>query len=113
MKNLFVGNMNFQTTESDLRALFETFGEITRVQVMTDRETGRSRGFGFVEMADDDAAAQAIAALNGKEVDGRALNVNEARPKPERTGGGGGGGGGYRGGGGGGGGGRSHREPRW
>jgi cold-inducible RNA-binding protein len=111
MKNLFVGNMNFQTTESDLRALFEQFGEIARVQVMTDRETGRSRGFGFVEMADDDAAAQAIAALNGRELDGRALNVNEARPKPERSGGGGGGGrGGY---GGGGGGGRQHREPRW
>ncbi len=110
MKNLFVGNMNFQTTESDLRALFEQFGEITRIQVMTDRETGRSRGFGFVEMADDEAAAQAIAALNGKELDGRALNVNEARPKPERSGGGGGGG--YRGGGGGGGG-RQHREPRW
>lgn len=109
MKNLFVGNMNFQTTESDLRALFEPFGEITRIQVMTDRETGRSRGFGFVEMADDEAAAQAIAALNGKELDGRALNVNEARPKPERSGGGGGGG--YRGGGGGGG--RQHREPRW
>lgn len=102
--------MNFQTTESDLRALFEQFGEITRIQVMTDRETGRSRGFGFVEMADDEAAAQAIAALNGKELDGRALNVNEARPKPERSGGGGGGG--YRGGGGGGGG-RQHREPRW
>jgi cold-inducible RNA-binding protein len=110
MKNLFVGNMNFQTTESDLRALFEQFGEIARVQVMTDRETGRSRGFGFVEMADDDAAAQAIAALNGRELDGRALNVNEARPKPERSGGGGGGRGGY---GGGGGGGRQHREPRW
>lgn len=107
MKSLFVGNMNFQTTESDLRALFEPFGEITRVQVMTDRDTGRSRGFGFVEMADDEAAAQAIAALNGKELDGRALNVNEARPRPER-----GGGGGY-GGGRGGGGGRQHREPRW
>lgn len=108
MKNLFVGNMNFQTSESDLRALFEPFGEIVRIQVMTDRDTGRSRGFGFVEMADDDAAAKAIAALNGKELDGRALNVNEARPKPERTGGGGGGrnfGGG--------GGGRQHREPRW
>jgi cold-inducible RNA-binding protein len=105
MKNVFVGNMNFQTTESDLRALFEPFGEIVRIQVMTDRDTGRSRGFGFVEMADDDAASKAIAALNGKELDGRALNVNEARPKPERTGGGGGrnfGGGG-----------RQHREPRW
>src|SRR3954471_13472753 len=107
MKNLFVGNMNFQTTEGDLRALFEQFGEITRIQVMTDRDTGRSRGFGFVEMADDDAAAQAVAALNGKELDGRALNVNEARPKPERSGGGGGGGRS------GGGGGRQHREPRW
>ena len=100
--------MNFQTTESDLRALFEPFGEITRVQVMTDRDTGRSRGFGFVEMADDEAAAQAIAALNGKELDGRALNVNEARPRPERSGGGGGYGGGR-----GGGGGRQQREPRW
>jgi cold-inducible RNA-binding protein len=110
MKSLFVGNMNFQTTESDLRALFEPFGEITRVQVMTDRDTGRSRGFGFVEMADDEAAAQAIAALNGKELDGRALNINEARPRPER---GSGGGGGYGGGGGGRGGGRQQREPRW
>jgi cold-inducible RNA-binding protein len=108
MKSLFVGNMNFQTTESDLRALFEPFGEITRVQVMTDRDTGRSRGFGFVEMADDEAAAQAIAALNGKELDGRALNVNEARPRPERGSGGGGYGGGR-----GGGGGRQQREPRW
>ena len=105
MKNVFVGNMNYQTTESDLRALFEQYGEITRVQVMTDRDTGRSRGFGFVEMADDDAAAQAIAALNGRELDGRQLNVNEARPKPERSFGGGGGGGGR--------GGRSYREPRW
>ncbi len=104
MKNLFVGNMNFQTTESDLRALFEPFGEIVRIQVMTDRDTGRSRGFGFVEMADDDAAQKAIAALNGKELDGRALNVNDARPKPERTGGGGGRSFG---------GGRQHREPRW
>jgi RNA recognition motif-containing protein len=112
MKNLFVGNMNFQTTESDLRALFEPFGEIVRIQVMTDRDTGRSRGFGFVEMADDEGAAQAIAALNGKELDGRALNVNEARPKPERSGGGGGRGGSGSGGGGGGGG-RQHREPRW
>ena len=106
MKNLFVGNMSFQTTESDLRALFEPFGEISRVQVMTDRETGRSRGFGFVDMADDDAAAKAIAALNGKEIEGRALNVNEARPKPERSFGGGGGGGGGRGG-------FQRREPRW
>jgi len=88
MKNLFVGNLNFQTTEGDLRALFEPFGEIVRVQVMTDRQTGRSRGFGFVEMSDDEAATKAMEALNGKEVGGRNLNVNEARPKPERTGGG-------------------------
>lgn len=98
MKNVFVGNMSFQTTESDLRALFEPFGELTRVQVMTDRDTGRSRGFAFVEMTNDEDAAKAIAALNGKEVDGRALNVNEARPKPERSGPRGGGGGGRRGG---------------
>ena len=123
MKNLFVGNMSFQTTESELQALFEPFGEVTRVQVMTDRDTGRARGFAFVEMANDEDAAKAIAALNGKEVGGRSLNVNEARPKPER----GSGGGGYRGGGGGGGGGgrgkysrddyrgsaRQPREPRW
>ena len=86
MKNLFVGNVSFQTTESDLTALFEPFGEISRVQLMTDRDTGRSRGFAFVEMSSDEDAAKAIAALNGKEVDGRALNVNEARPKPERSG---------------------------
>jgi len=128
MKNLFVGNLSFQTTDSELQALFEPFGEITRVQIMTDRDTGRSRGFGFVEMTSDEAAAKAIEALNGKELGGRALNVNEARPKPEGKGGGrgfgGGGGGGrggygrddYRGGGGGGGGGGGRgqrREPRW
>jgi cold-inducible RNA-binding protein len=99
MKNLFVGNMSFQTTESDLRSAFEQYGEITRIQVMTDRDTGRARGFAFVEMADEQAAANAIAGLNGKELDGRALNVNEAKPKPERSGGGGGrgfGGGGQR-----------------
>ena len=97
MKNLFVGNMSFQTTEGDLRTMFDPFGEITRINVMTDRDTGRARGFAFVEMVNDSEAAGAIAALNGKEVDGRALNVNEARPKTERSGprnfGGGGGGG--------------------
>ena len=96
MKNLFVGNMSFSTTEGDLRSIFEPFGEITRVNVVTDRDTGRARGFAFVEMTNDEEAAKAIAALNGKEVDGRALNVNEARPKTERSGarsGGGGGGG--------------------
>ena len=85
MKSLFVGNMSFQTTESDLRSAFEPYGEITRIQVMTDRDTGRSRGFAFVEMSNDEEAAKAITALNGKEVEGRALNVNEARPKPERS----------------------------
>ena len=93
MKNLFVGNMSFSTTESDLRSLFEPFGEIARVSVVTDRDTGRARGFAFVEMNNDEEAAKAIAALNGKEVDGRALNVNEARPKTERSGSRGGGGG--------------------
>ena len=115
MKNLFVGNMSFQTTESELRALFEPFGEITRIHIVTDRDTGRARGFAFVEMANDEEAAKAIAALNGKELDGRALNVNEARPKPERSGPRGGGGRGrgrfsrddYRGAA------RQPREPRW
>jgi RNA recognition motif-containing protein len=86
VKNLFVGNLSFQTTEADLRALFEPFGEITRAQIMTDRDTGRSRGFAFVEMTNDQEAAKAIEALNGKELDGRALNVNEARPKPDGSG---------------------------
>jgi cold-inducible RNA-binding protein len=127
MKNLFVGNMSFQTTESDLRALFEPFGQITRVHAAMDRETGRARGFAFVEMANDDEAAKAIAALDGKEVGGRNLKVNEARPKTERSGPAGGSyrgsGGGDRSGGGGGRGGfsnenyqdaaRKPREPRW
>lgn len=81
MKNVFVGNMSFEATESGLRSLFEPFGEITRVQLITDRDTGRARGFGFVEMSNDEDAAKAIASLNGTEMDGRALNVNEAKPK--------------------------------
>jgi RNA recognition motif-containing protein len=113
MNNLFVGNLSFQTTEEDLRSLFEAFGEITRVQLMKDRDTGRSRGFGFVEMAEDESAEKAMGALNGKEVQGRTLTVNEARPKPERTrfGGGNSRGGfgrndfGWPG--------RQRREPRW
>ena len=116
MKNLFVGNISFQTSEGELQALFEPFGEVTRVQIMTDRDTGRSRGFGFVEMANDEDAAKAIGALNGKELNGRALNVNEARPKPEGGFGGRGGhsrGGGDSRGGGGGGFNRQRREPRW
>lgn len=99
MKNIFVGNLDFSATDSSVRSLFEPFGQIDRVNVVTDRDTGRSRGFAFVEMADSAQADQAIAALNGADHDGRALNVNEARPKTS----GGGGGGGYnsRGGGGG------------
>jgi len=86
MKNLFVGNMSFQTTESELNALFQPFGQVARVHVVMDRETGRARGFAFVEMPNDDEAAKAIAALDGKEVGGRNLKVNEARPKTERSG---------------------------
>jgi len=95
MKNLFVGNMSFQTTEAELRALFEPFGQISRVHIATDRETGRARGFAFVEMPNDAEAAKAIQGLDGKEVGGRNLKVNEARPKsasggPRGRGGGGG-----------------------
>src|SRR6266567_3295470 len=86
MKNLFVGNMSFQTTESDLRALFEPFGQVTRIHIVSDRETHQPRGFAFVEMAKDDEAAKAMSELNGKEVAGRALRVNEATPKPEHSG---------------------------
>jgi cold-inducible RNA-binding protein len=86
MKNLFVGNMSFQTTESDLTALFTPFGQVGRVHIAMDRETGRARGFAFVEMPNDEEAARAMAALDGKEVGGRNLKVNEARPKTERGG---------------------------
>jgi cold-inducible RNA-binding protein len=126
MKNLFVGNMSFQTTEADLRALFEPFGQVSRVHIGKDRETGRSRGFAFVEMTNDDEAAKAMAALNGKEFGGRALKVNEAAPKGDRPGGSRGPGGPRGSGGSGGGGGRGRfstedyrdsvrqpREPRW
>ena len=98
MKNIFVGNLSFGATEDAVRSMFEAYGTVDRVSVVTDRETGRARGFGFVEMSSDEEAERAIAALNGRELDGRALNINEARPKEDR----GGGGGGYRGGGGGG-----------
>jgi len=120
MKNIFVGNLSFAATEESVRGLFERYGTVNSARIMTDRETGRSRGFAFVEMANEGEADQAINALNGSTLDGRTLNVNEARPKPERSFGGGGGnrfgggGGGRPGGGGGrghGGGGR--REPRW
>jgi RNA recognition motif-containing protein len=92
MKNVFVGNMSFETTEGAIRSIFEPFGEITRVNLITDRDTGRARGFGFVEMSNDEEAAKAIAALNGTQVDGRALNVNEAKPKTGGSGPRGGGG---------------------
>jgi RNA recognition motif-containing protein len=114
VKNIFVGNLDFAATESSIRALFEPYGNIERVNLITDRDTGRSRGFAFVEMTDPAEADRAIAALNGTELDGRALNINEARPKSEGGGGGrgfGGGGGGRPGGGGGGG--PRRREPRW
>jgi cold-inducible RNA-binding protein len=91
MKNIFVGNLSFQTGEEELRRLFEAYGQVDRVSILTDRDTGRSRGFGFVEMANSEEGDKAIAALNGSQVGGRTINVNEARPKQERGGGGGGG----------------------
>jgi len=84
MKSLFVGNLSFQATESELTALFQPFGQVGRIHIVTDRETGRARGFAFVEMPNDAEAAQAIAALDGKEMGGRNLKVNEARPKGDR-----------------------------
>ncbi len=111
MKNIFVGNLSFTSTEDAVRSIFEGYGTVDRVSIITDRETGKSRGFSFVEMPNDDEANRAIAALNGADFGGRKLNVNEARPREERGGGGGfnrGGGGGA-----GGGGGFRKREPRW
>ena len=92
MKNIFVGNLSFGATEDSVRALFEAHGAVDRVNIVTDRDTGQPRGFGFVEMANDAEGDKAIAAVNGTDLDGRTLNVNEARPKAERSGGGGGGG---------------------
>jgi len=91
LKNIFVGNLNFNTGEDELRQMFEQYGQVDRVSIMTDRDTGRSRGFGFVEMTNAEDGEKAIAALNGSQIGGRTLNVNEARPKAERSGGGGGG----------------------
>src|SRR5579871_379358 len=107
MKNIFVGNLDFAATESSVRSLFEPYGQVQRVNVVTERDTGRSRGFAFVEMSDSTEADRAITALNGMQLDGRALNINEARPKSE--------GGGSRGFGGrsGSGGQRRRSEPRW
>ncbi len=111
MKNIFVGNLSFQASESSIRSLFEQYGQVDRVSIVTDRDSGQSRGFGFVEMPNNEEGDNAINALNGAEVQGRAMNVNEARPREERSFGGGGnrgggGRGGYSGGGGGGRGGR-------
>ena len=92
MKNIFVGNLSYGTTEDAIRSLFESYGPVEKVSIITDRDTGRAKGFGFVEMTANSDADRAIAALNGKEFEGRTLNVNEARPKPERSFGGNGGG---------------------
>ncbi|HYL92473.1 MAG TPA: RNA-binding protein [Alphaproteobacteria bacterium] len=111
MKKIYVGNFSFHMTEQELRSLFEPFGAIESCTVATDRDTGRSRGFGFVSMTNDEEAEKAMAALNGKDSGGRALTVNEARPQTQRGGfGGGGGRGGDRGGDRGP---RQRREPRW
>ena len=91
-KKIFVGNLSFQITETDLSNMFGEIGRVESVQIITDRDTGRSKGFGFVEMSDDEAAAKAIERFNGKEVNGRALTVNEARPKDSGSRGSGGGG---------------------
>jgi cold-inducible RNA-binding protein len=96
MKNIFVGNLSFGATEDAVRSMFEAYGTVEKVNLITDRDTGQARGFGFVEMSVNADADRAIAELNGREMDGRALNVNEARPKTDRGGSGGGGGGGGR-----------------
>jgi RNA recognition motif-containing protein len=102
-KKLYVGNLSYSVDSSELEQLFGAHGQVVSAQIINDRDTGRSKGFGFVEMSSDSEAEAAIAALNGQQHGGRALTVNEARPKEERPGGGGGGRGGYGGGGGGGG----------
>jgi len=102
MTNIFVGNLSYQTTQEELEAAFAEFGTVERVSVVRDRDTGQSRGFAFVEMANRSEATKAIEALNGREMNGRAMNVNEARPRPERGSGGRGRGGFGR-----------RREPRW
>jgi RNA recognition motif-containing protein len=93
MKNIYVGNLDYQSTEDELRSAFEVYGRVSRVNIVTDRDTGQKRGFAFVEMDDDSEGEKAIAGLSGATLGGRALMVNEARPKRERTGGGGGRGG--------------------
>ncbi len=98
-KKLYIGNLSYNTSDSDLQRMFGAFGTVQSAQVISDRGTGRSKGFGFVEMGSDQEAQAAISGLNGKEVDGRTLTVNEARPREERGGGRGGYGGGRSGGG--------------
>ena len=109
MPNIFVGNLSYETTQNDLHAAFAAYGSVERVDLIRDRDTGQPRGFAFVEMTDQQGAQAAIAQLNGAELRGRAMNVNEARPKP--TGGGNGGYGGGRNNSGSGG--NRRREPRW
>ena len=108
MPNIFVGNLSYETTQDDLQAAFATYGSVERVNLVRDRDTGQPRGFAFVEMTDPHAAQTAIAQLNGAELRGRTMNVNEARPKPNGGGNSGYGGGrnssGYA---------RNRREPRW
>jgi len=106
MTNIFVGNLSYQTSDTDLEATFAAFGTVERVSIVRDRETGQPRGFAFVEMTNAGEAEKAINSLNGNELNGRALNVNEARPRAERSGFGGGNrnGGGFQ---------RQRREPRW
>jgi RNA recognition motif-containing protein len=87
LKKIYVGNLSFDSNDRDLAAVFAAYGDVASAKVVIDRDTDRSRGFGFVEMSDDNAALKAIEALNGKDVGGRALNVNEARPREPRTGG--------------------------
>lgn len=105
MTNIFVGNLSYQTRQDELEAAFAAYGAVERVSVVTDRDTGQPRGFAFIEMTNRNEASNAITGLNGVELNGRAMNVNEAKPREERGGGNrGGNGGGY---------GRQRREPRW
>ena len=113
---LYVGNLSFNTSNQDLTELFGTVGTVQSANIIEDRETGRSRGFGFVEMSSQAEGQDAISQMNGKEIDGRSLKVNEAKPQENRSGGGGGGRGGYGGGGGGGnygGGGGGYKGQGW
>lgn len=102
MTNIYVGNLSYRATEDEIRSAFEQYGSVSKVSIIMDRDTGRSRGFAFVEMANGDEAQAAITALNDQDIAGRKVSINEARPRTEQAPRGGGGGGGYRGGGGGG-----------